>query len=178
MKAMVSLTKTFNAKKAVMELDGKVFKSKLHSALNAFKEHTIKKIAQYLVKQAWDMAQDATQHSKTICIDWSENLELYQTQHEKLHYYHTISANVNTAVLYKPEKTTSLSTISDVRSHKASATMASLQAMFKFVDFSDTKTLYIISDSHSSQYKNQKFYFGFVQRWVMVKVWWMALVLS
>ena len=53
MKAMVvSLTKTFNAKKAVMELDGKVFKSKLHSALNAFKERTIKKIAQYLVKQA------------------------------------------------------------------------------------------------------------------------------
>ena len=52
MKAMVSLTKTFNAKKAVMELDGKVFKSKLHSALNVFKEHTIKKIAQYLVKQA------------------------------------------------------------------------------------------------------------------------------
>ena len=63
------------------------------------------------------MAQDSTQHSKAIRIDWSENVELYQTQEEKSPYYHTILASVNTAVLYAPEKTTSLGKISNVKSH-------------------------------------------------------------
>ena len=126
------------------------------------------------------MAQDVTQHSKAIHIDWSENMELYQTSQDiqQDSIRHTISASVNTAVLYEPERTTSLGTISNVTSHKASATMASLHAIFKFVDFSDAKILYIISDSPSSQCRNQKdgqrkeklIYFGFVQRRVMVKV--------
>ena len=75
---------TSNVKKTAMDVDGKVFKSKLQSDLNTFREHTMKMIAQCRrVKQAREMAEDATQHSKAIRIDWSENMELYQTKQEK-----------------------------------------------------------------------------------------------
>ena len=48
MKVMVRIKQQLSMpKKTAMELDGKVFKSKLQSDLNAFKKHTIKMIAQY-----------------------------------------------------------------------------------------------------------------------------------
>ena len=47
MKVMVRIKQQLSMpKKTAMELDGKVFKSKLQSDLNAFKKHTIKRIAQ------------------------------------------------------------------------------------------------------------------------------------
>lgn len=97
-------------------------------------------------------------------IDWSEIVKLYQTQQERSECYHTISASVNSALLYDPERTTSLGTISSVKSHKASANMASLQALLKFAGFSDTKILYIISDSPNSQYRNRKMVY-LVKEW-------------
>ena len=93
MKVMVRIKQQLSMpKKTAMELDGKVFKSKLQSDLNAFKKHTIKMIAQYWqVEQAWEMTQDATHHSKAICIDRSENMELYETQQGIQHQHQTLS---------------------------------------------------------------------------------------
>ena len=49
-----------------------------------------------------------------------------------------------------------LATISDEKSHKTSATWASVTEMFNAVDFTGTKTLYIASDSLTSQYRDKK----------------------
>ena len=88
-------------------------------------------------------------------IDWFENVDLYQTRQEKSQYYSTISASVNTAVLYDAD-TRCFGTISDVNSHKADVTWASLTKIFEHVDFSDCDHLFIASDSPSSQYRNRK----------------------
>lgn len=63
---------------------------------------------------------------------------------------------MNIAILYDPQGIRSLGTISDVKFHRAESTWASLEKLFKNVDFSDTQTLYIVSDSPTSQYRNKK----------------------
>ena len=78
-----------------------------------------------------------------------------QSVHNDL--YTTISAVINTAVLYETsDKVQSFATIGDVKSHKADATWASLTAIFKHIDFSNCHHLFIASDSSSSQYRNYK----------------------
>ena len=85
----------------------------------------------------------------------TENVDLYQMRQEKSQYYTTISAVINTAVLYDTsDKVQSFATISDVKSHKADATWASLTAIFKHIDFSNCHHLFIASDSPSNQYRN------------------------
>ena len=97
-----------------------------------------------------------TPTAKLIRIDWSENAELYQTRQEKSQYYTSVSVSINTAVLYEHESTRSFATISDVKSHKAEATWASLSKIFAQIDLKSTDHLYIASDSPSSQYRNKK----------------------
>ena len=91
-----------------------------------------------------------------IHVDWSENVELFQTVQEKSSYYTTVSASVNTAVLYECDDITSMGTISDSKSHKAEATMASLESMLEEVSFKECKHFYVVSDSPTSQYRNKK----------------------
>ena len=59
-------------------------------------------------------------------------------------------------MLYEKEGTQSFGTISDVKSHKADATWASLAKIFTHIDFSDCNHLYVVSDSPTSQYRNKK----------------------
>ena len=69
-----------------------------------------------------------------------------------------------------------MGTISDVKSHKAEATMASLLAMFGG-DLKDCKTLYIISDSPTSQYRNKKMCF-LIKKWAVengVDIYWIYM---
>ena len=109
-----------------------------------------------------------------IDSDWSENVDLYQTIQEKSQYYTTVSASVNTVVLYEHDKVTSLGIISDIKSHKADATWASLTSMFGTVNFTNCKTLYIISDSPTSQYRNKKMIF-LTKHWAVnsrIDVFW------
>ena len=84
--------------------------------------------------------------------DWSENVELFQTFQEKSDYYNSRNASVNAAILYSPDGVQSLGTVSDVLCHRALSTWTSLTEMFNYVDYKDTKTLYIASDSPTSQY--------------------------
>lgn len=97
--------------------------------------------------------------SRLLRIDWSENVELYQTQQEKSQYYTTIIARVNAGIMYGEGKVMSVGTISDAKSHKASATMTSIREMLKFCVFSDVKTLYIVFDSPTNHYRNKKMMF-------------------
>ena len=66
-----------------------------------------------------------------------------------------------------------METVSDVKSHKAEATMTSLLAMFGG-DLKDCKTMYIVSDSPTSQYRNKKMCF-FIKKWAVengVDIYW------
>ena len=83
-----------------------------------------------------------------IPIDWSENVELRQTRQEKLQYYTTVSASVNTAVLYDGSNIHSFGTVCP--------TWASLSKILRNIDFTDTDHLFIVSDSPLSQYRNRK----------------------
>ena len=38
--------------------------------------------------------QDPSRKSKLLCINWSENVDLYETHQEKSHYYSSISASI------------------------------------------------------------------------------------
>ena len=61
---------------------------------------------------------------------------------------------------------TSMGTISDVKSHMADATWASLSVMLENCDLSTCKTLYIISDSPTSQCRNKKCIF-LIKQWAV-----------
>ena len=58
-------------------------------------------------------------------------------------------------MLYIPHGTKGLGTISDAKSHMAPATWVSLNELKQFIDLEETETLYIASDSPSSQYRNK-----------------------
>ena len=100
-------------------------------------------------------------------IDWSENVDLYQTSQEKSQYYTSISASINTAVLNSPDEAKSICTISEVKSHTAPATWISLADMFKQIDLAGTQRLYIASDSPSNQSRNKKNIF-FAEQWALL----------
>ena len=58
-------------------------------------------ISQYRrIKEIKGIVADPAKKSKLVRIDWSENVELFQTRQEKSHYYTTISASINPGVLY------------------------------------------------------------------------------
>ena len=101
------------------------------------------------------LVADPLNCSKLLRVDWSENVELFQTRQEKSQFYSSITASVNAAVLYSHDGVQSIGTISDVKCHKAQSTWTSLREMFKEVDLTETKTLYIASDSPTSQYRNR-----------------------
>ena len=107
------------------------------------------------IKEIKGIVSDPANKSKLIRVDWSENVQLFQTRQEKSSYYNSISCSVNAAVLYTPHETKGLGTISDAKSHMAPATWASLNEMMQFIDLEDTEKLYIASDSPSSQYRNK-----------------------
>ena len=79
---------------------------------------------------------------------------------------HKITHSINTAFLYISDGVKGLYTISDVKSHTASGTWASLAAMFKQIDLADTQRLYIASDSPLIQYRNKKNLF-FSKQWAV-----------
>jgi len=116
--------------------------------------HTIRLKSQFRkIKEIKSMVNGGSK-VKMIRIDWSEALDLPQTRQEKGDYYHTRSVNINTAVLYEGDGITAIGTFSDAKSKKAAATWASLRKMLYETDFSDTETLFIVSDSPTSQYRN------------------------
>ena len=92
-----------------------------------------------------------------------------------LNYFRHNKRSPSTILLFLPALTlellyeqdlnvTSLGTISDVKSHQASATMSSISEMFRFSDLTNTNKLFILSDSPTSQYRNRKMIF-------LMKVW-------
>ena len=162
------------------ELFSKIFREEV----TAYQTHIHKAKAQYRrIREVKKLALQPESTSKFLRIDWSENVELYQTVQEKSQYYYSISASVNTAVLYESGGVRSMATISDVKSHKAEATMASLGEIFGDgdVDLKSCKLLYIASDSPTSQYCNKKIcflmpliYVGYILKRGMERVQWMV----
>ena len=162
----ITKSAAYHSKKIACVSKPKEFATKLCNELSFLKGHTERMISQYRrIKEIKRIVQDPEQHAKLLRIDWSENVELFQTQQEKSQYYTSVSASVNTGLLYEQDlNLTSLGTISDVKSHQASATMASISEMFRFSDFTNTNKLFILSDSPTSQYRNRKMIF-------LMKVW-------
>ena len=145
-------------KKNALSSECKEFAEKVKLDFEKLYEHSIWSKSQYRrIAELKEHVKQSENQSKLLRIDWSENVDLYQTRQEKSQYYTTISAVINTAVLYDTsDKVQCFATISDVKSHKADATWASLTAIFKHTDFSNCHHLYISSDSPSSQYRNYK----------------------
>ena len=77
-----------------------------------------------------------------------------------------VSLHQSIQVLYEHDAVRSFGTISDVKSHKADATLASLTSMFNDVNFGDCNTLYIVIDSPTSQYRNKKVMF-LMKKWAV-----------
>ena len=149
---------TYHSKKNALSSECKEFAEKVKLYFEKLYEHSIWSKSQYRrIAELKEHVKQSENQSKLLRIDWSENVDLYQTRQEKSQYYTTISAVINTAVLYDTsDKVQCFATISDVKSHKADATWASLTAIFKHIDFSNCHHLYISSDSPSSQYRNYK----------------------
>ena len=110
------------------------------------------------IREVKNLALTPGSTCKFLRLDWSENVELYQTIQEKSQYYYSVTASVNTGVLYEGSGVRSVATISDVKTHKAEATMASMEVIFTEgdIDLTDITVLYICTDSPTSQYRNRK----------------------
>ena len=149
----VKATTYHSKKKNALSSECKEFAEKIKMAFEKLYVHSNRFKSQYRrISELKEHIKQPENLSKLLRIDWSENVHLYQTQQEKSQYYTTISAVINTAVLYETsDKVQSFATISDVKSHKADATWASLTAIFRRIDFSNCLHLFIASDSPSSQ---------------------------
>ena len=151
---------TYQSKKMACSEPSKKFAILFREEVMEYKEHIATAKAQYRrVREVKNLALQPESNVKMLCLDWSENVELFQTRQEKSQYYHSVSASVNTAVLYEEDNVVrSMATISDVKSHKIEATLASMMKMFdeENVDFSSTKKFYLVTDSPTSQYRNKK----------------------
>ena len=152
-------TTTYHSTKTACSLESAKFIVAFKDEVKEYHKHIERAKSQYRrIREVKNLVIQPDSDAKLLRIDWSENVELYQTIQEKSQYYYSITASVNTAVLYQSSGVQSLATISDVKSHKAEATRASLEAMFKSIgiDFRPLKTLYIVTDSPTSQYRNKK----------------------
>ena len=90
----------------------------------------------------------------------SKNSELFQTKQEKSLCYKSASGSVNTRILYEKGIVISLGTISDDKSQKALATVASITEMLKFTKLTVVDKLFIVSDIPTSQYRNKQMMFS------------------
>ena len=166
---------SYFSKKNACSSSGKEFSKKFQDDIESLVNHATRFKSQYQrIAEVKQIAQDQSKTSKLLRIDWSENVDLYQTRQEKSQYYTSISASINTAVLYSHDGVKSLCTISDEKSHTAPATWASLSSIFQQINLGDTQTLYIASDSPTSQYRNKKNVF-LTKQWAMeskIEVCW------
>ena len=150
-------TTSYHSKKNALSCSGDKFSKLFLTDMENLYSHALNFKSQYSkIRKLKELVKDSESKAKLIRVDWSENVNLYQTRQEKSQYYTTLSASVNTAVMYDSDGVKSFGTISDVKSHMAGATWASLHKIFEFIDFSSTNHLYIASDSPSSQYRNKK----------------------
>ena len=84
-------TTTYHALKKACTSNSEEFSIKLKQEIDILKEHTNRMIAQYRrVKEVRQLAQDPAQKDKTIRVDWSENVGLFQTRQKKSQYYSTV----------------------------------------------------------------------------------------
>ena len=156
-KADNTKTTSYHSKKNALSCSGDKFAKVFLKDMENLYSHAINFKSQYSrIRKLKELVKDPESKAKLMRIDWSENVELYQTRQEKSQYYTTLSASVNTAVLYDSDGVKSFGTISDVKSHMAEATWASLHKIFEYIDFSSTTHFYIASDSPGSQYRNKK----------------------
>ena len=125
-------------KKNACSSSGKDFSKKFKEHIESLVNHASRFKSQYQgIAEVKQFVQDPSRKSKLLHIDWSENVDLYQTCQEKLLHYTSTSASINTAVLYSCDEVKSICTISDIKSHTAPATWAPLAAMFKQIDLAD-----------------------------------------
>ena len=125
-------------KKNACSSSGKEFSKKFKEHIESLVNHASRFKSQYQgIAEVKQFVQDPSRKSKLLHIDWSENVDLYQTCQEKLLHYTSTSASINTAVLYSCDEVKSICTISDIKSHTAPATWAPLAAMFKQIDLGD-----------------------------------------
>lgn len=147
---------SYNSKKTALSSSSENFEKLFKHDVQILQEHSNRFRSQYRkIRELKNLVVEPTNKSVFLRIDWSENVKLFQTRQEKSEYYCSTSCSVNAAVLYSPDGVIGLGTISDVKSHTAPSVWASLTEILKLVDLTDTETLYIASDSPSSQYRNK-----------------------
>ena len=87
---------TYHSKKVALAAGGKDFAKCVKNDFEKLYEHSIRFRAQYRrIAEIKNYVQDPQNQSKLLRIDWSENVDLYQTRQEMLQYYTTIYASVN-----------------------------------------------------------------------------------
>lgn len=124
-----------NADNILIGVCANIFAKKFKSDIVYFVKHKERFRSQYRkIKEIKGIVSDPVNKSKLIRVDWSENVELFQTRQEKSYYYNRVSCSINAAVLYTPHETKGLGTISDAKSHMAPATWVSLNEMMQFID--------------------------------------------
>ena len=167
--------KVYNPKKRAYSNSSENFLKIFKVDIERLMEHSIIFRSQYRrIREVKIIVTDPNNKGQFFRVDWSENVNLFQTRQEKSEFYNTTSASVNAAVAYSPDGVKGLGTISDVKSHTAPSTWASLSEIFKFVDLTNTETLYIASDSTPSQYRNKNNVF-LTKQWAIksnINVFW------
>ena len=152
-----TVSKTYRSVKKLVVQPAKVFATKLQCEINDLREHNKRMMSQFRrIREIKQIVADPSKNAIAIRIDWSENQTLFQVRQEKSAYYHDLQVSVNTVVIYgRNGEVTSAGSISDCKSHKSAAILASLSSIMNVVGISDNvNTVYIISDSPMSQYRN------------------------
>ena len=150
---------TYQSTKTACSASSKEFAEIFVRQLEEYFAHIDRAKSQYRrIREIKNQALTPGSDCKLLRLDWSENVELFQTLQEKSQYYYSVTASVNTGVLYDSGGIRSVATISDVKSHKAEATMASMEAILEEgeIDLTGVTVFYIVTDSPTSQYRNKK----------------------
>ena len=91
-----------------------------------------------------------------VHIDWAENLELKIPGEVQSAFFSHTSISIHTGYLYSKEDCGGFASLSDNKNHKAEAVHAALKPLIQKLVDRGIKHIFIVSDSPTSQYRNNK----------------------
>ena len=137
----------------------KKFKKLILDELMSLKVHKYRIHMQYKAFKAARIAADENQSVATLQIDWSENCSMKQSREEKSAYYSDHQVSIHTMYCWYQNQPQSYAVLSDFTEHKASACLVSLQPIIADLKSRSVKSINIVSDSPTSQYRNKTMFY-------------------
>ena len=142
-------------RKVEITKDCGTFKAEFVRDLRSLKEHRDLIHAQYSAVKEEKQSLESDSEKAIIQLDWSTNFAIKQSRQTQAAFFFNTQIALHPMVIWVKHGTSSVCTISDETTHKASATWAGLVLSLKSLVEEKFTKIVLISDSPTSQYRNR-----------------------